>query len=47
MAVLMVLTLVPTWLFGGIFATTAKADDDVTLGYTFKEADLSKDKSSS
>ena len=47
MAVLMVLTLVPTWLLGGIFATTAKADDDVTLGYTFKEADLSKDKSSS
>ena len=35
------------WLLGGIFATTAKADDDVTLGYTFKEADLSKDKSSS
>lgn len=47
MAVLMVLTLVPTWLLGGIFATTAYADDDVTLGYTFKEADLSKDKSSS
>lgn len=47
MAVLMVLTLVPTWLLGGVFATTAKADDNVTLGYTFKEADVSKDKKSS
>ncbi len=29
MTVLMALTLVPTWLLGGVFATTAKADDAV------------------
>lgn len=38
MAVLMVLTLVPTWLLGGIFATTAKADGkEVTLSQMYKD----------
>ena len=42
MTVLMALTLVPTWLLGGVFATTAKADDAVytatsgTIGDYFK-----------
>ena len=27
MTVLMALTLVPTWLLGGVFTTTAKADE--------------------
>ena len=42
MTVLMSLTLVPTWLLGGVFATTAKADDAVytatsgTIGDYFK-----------
>lgn len=31
MTVLMALTLVPTWLLGGVFTTTAKADDTVEL----------------
>lgn len=42
MTVLMALTLVPTWLLGGVFTTTAKADDAVytatsgTVGDYFK-----------
>lgn len=31
MTILMALTLVPTWLLGGVFATTAKADNTVEL----------------
>ena len=49
MTVLMALTLVPTWLLGGVFATTAKADEktysyDVTKDSNWKKAtNIAKD----
>ena len=38
MTVLMALTLVPTWLLGGAFATTAKAEEGVKLSYKYVQA---------
>lgn len=49
MTVLMALTLVPTWLLGGVFTTTAKADEktysyDVTKDSNWKKAtNIAKD----
>ena len=49
MTVLMALTLVPTWLLGGVFATTAKADEktysyDVTKDSNWKKnTNIAKD----
>ena len=39
MTVLMALTLVPTWLLGGAFATTAKADGKTSLSYKYSSSD--------
>ena len=42
MTVLMALTLVPTWLLGGAFATTAKADGETQIKYDIQKAMLMK-----
>ena len=40
MTVLMALTLVPTWLLGGAFATTAKADGETQIKYEYSRSDV-------
>lgn len=46
MTVLMALTLVPTWLLGGVFGTTAKADDATGSGnvHVFDAKDIANGK---
>ena len=43
MTVLMALTLVPTWLLGGAFATTAKADGETKIEYEYSRSDVDEE----
>ena len=43
MTVLMALTLVPTWLLGGAFATTAKADGETQIKYEYSKSDVDEE----